>query len=187
LNQANQHIDADNTLLNRCRKGEEKAFKELYLQYSKAMFNVCVRLLNNQAAAEDALQESFIAAFKSLHRFEGKSSFGSWLKRIVINRCITELRKQKPVLVPVDEETEASPEEDEYDEPEQVYSVVGILAAMQQLPPGYRLILGLYLFEEYSHREIAEQLGISEGTSKSQYARARKKLQQLIKNKSQKA
>lgn len=175
------HIDNEQqSLLDDCRKGDSAAFKKLYEMYAVGMFSICMRMLNHTAEAEDVLQESFIAAFKNIHNFDGKASFGAWLKRIVINNSINQLKKRKISFVDmegiaeVEEETEAINENMEY-------SIEAIKDAVQQLPDGYRTILTLYLFEDYSHRMIAEKLNISESTSKSQYLRARKKLAGLIK------
>ena len=137
-------------------------------------------MLNNKVEAQDVLQEGFISAFSKIGQFTGKASFGSWLKRIVINKCIDALKKRSLVLSPLNDRDVAwQPDEPEAEDPE--YNVNDVMEAVAQLPDGYRVILSLYLFEEYSHKQIGEQLGISEGTSKSQYSRARKKLTELIK------
>jgi RNA polymerase sigma factor (sigma-70 family) len=164
-------------LIVRCKKGEHNAFKELYLLYNKAMFNICVRLLNNKVEAEDVLQESFIKAFKNIEQYKGEGSFGAWLKRIVINKCLDVLKKRNLRFVDVEEHDIV---EEETEDNAVEYDVEAIRAAMKELSDGYRIILTLYLFEDHTHRMIAEKLNISEGTSKSQYARARKKLMQLI-------
>lgn len=172
-------------LLEQCRKGENAAFKQLYDTYSRAMFNICMRMLNNRAEAEDILQESFISAFRNIHQYAEQASFGSWLKRIVINRCIDALNKKNIRLVPLAEQELV---EDESAEDDAVtYSIENIKEAIALLADGYRVILSLYLFEDYSHKMIAEKLNISEGTSKSQYARARKKLVELITLKNQRS
>jgi RNA polymerase sigma factor (sigma-70 family) len=166
-------------LVTKCREGNEAAFRELYHQYNKAMFNICVRMLNNKVEAQDILQEGFISAFSKIKQFSGKATFGSWLKRIIINKCIDALKQRSLVLSPLNDRDVA--EEQEEPEEDLDYNVADVTEAVAQLPDGYRVILSLYLFEDYSHKLIAEQLGISEGTSKSQYSRARKKLIYLIK------
>jgi len=142
------------------------------------MFNVCMRILNNKDDAEDVLQNSFISAFGNIQSFDSnKASFGTWLKRIVVNNSIDAFKRSKINWVPIDEMEDPG---DEAGDEEIEYTVENILAGIQQLADGYRIVLILYLFEDHTHKMIAEKLKISEGTSKSQYARARKKLIEFI-------
>jgi RNA polymerase sigma-70 factor (ECF subfamily) len=157
-----------------CKTGDEQAFKELYTLYAKQMFNVSMRILNNRNEAEDVLQESFVAAFRGIRSFEGKSPFGSWLKRIVINKSLDVLKKQRHIFLSVDGLD--IPEEETFEDDRLTFETETLREAISRLPDGYRVILTLYLFEDYSHKTIAEKLGISESTSKSQYLRGRKKL-----------
>lgn len=164
-------------LLERCKKKEGNAYKELYEQYAKAMFSISMRIVNNRDEAEDILQESFLKAFKDMARFDNRAAFGSWMKRVVINHSLDVVRKQKLNFISIDDADDIETEESE----EQIsYDAASIAECINQLPQGYRVILTLFLLEEYSHKEIAEMLNISEGTSKSQYNRARKKLATLI-------
>lgn len=172
------YTEAATELVDECKKGSDTAFRNLYLLYSKAMFSISIRILNNREEAEDVLQESFISAFKKIRQYDSKASFGSWLKRIVINRSLDTLKKRKLNFVPLDDTDLA--EEESFAEDNIEYDAEAIKKAIQQLPDGYRIVLTLYLFEDYSHKQIAEELNISEGTSKSQYSRARKKLIELI-------
>lgn len=141
------------------------------------MFNVAVRLLNSIPEAEDVLQESFISAFKSILQLRENAGFVSWLKKIVINKSLDVLRKRNLRFTSIDGQ---EIREEEPIEMEAEYTVEAIRAAVLKLPDGYRVILTLYLFEDYTHQMIANKLGISEGTSKSQYARAKKKLIKLL-------
>jgi RNA polymerase sigma factor (sigma-70 family) len=175
-----QHILNTGVLIERCKKGDNAAFREIYDQYSRAMYNVAGRILNNNEEARDVLQESFISAFRHINQYSGTSTFGSWLKRIVINRSIDHLKKKNPRLVEWSDQ-DIPAEEDQNTEEDFVPDVDLIKCAMEMLPDGYRIILTLYLFEDYTHHMIAHKLGISEGTSKSQYARGRKKLADIIK------
>jgi RNA polymerase sigma-70 factor (ECF subfamily) len=170
-------------LITKCKKGDHAAFKQLYFLYNKAMFNICVRMLNNRTDAEDVLQESFVSAFKNIGQFTGSSSFGSWLKSIVIHRSIDAIRKRNFNLVALDGKD--LPEVDAEEEESGDYSVEDIKKAMTLLPDGYRVILDLFLFEDFSHRMIAEKFGISEGTSKSQYSRGKKRLLELMRKNKQ--
>jgi RNA polymerase sigma factor (sigma-70 family) len=173
------YADPNSAIIERCQTGQEKAFYELYALYAKAMLNVSLRILNDTAEAEDVLQESFVKVFQNIGDYDPNYSFGSWLKKIVINRSLDVLRKRKVILVPLDAEQHI--QEEENDE-EIVYEVETIKKCMAQLPDGYRTILSLYLFEDHTHKEIGELLGIHEGTSKSQYNRAKKKLIELVKH-----
>lgn len=161
-------------LLSRCKQGEQAAFKELYHLYAGAMFNISLRILNNSTDAEDVLQESFVSAFKNINQYSGSSAFGGWLKRIVINKSIDLLKTRAPDLISVEDFDQ--PEEQEQEHANANYDVVSIKDAISKMPDGYRVILSLYLFEEYTHKMISEKLKISEGTSKSQYSRAKRKL-----------
>ena len=146
------------------------------------MFSTCYRILNYFAAAEDVLQEAFSDAFRHLQHFEYKSSFGAWLKQIVVNKCITHLKKNKIRWIDVENsEADKLPEDDAVDEVEIEYKVQEIKQAIQQLPNGYRTVLTLYLLEGYDHEEIAQILGITHSTTRTQYKRAKDKLIQLIK------
>lgn len=164
-------------LLDRCRKKEGNAYKKLYEQYSSAMFSISMRIVNNRDEAEDILQESFLKAFKDMSRFNNRAAFGSWLKRVVINHSLDVVRNQKLNFISIEDATDIETEDREE---EIQYDITTVTECINQLPQGYRVILTLFLMEEYSHKEISEMLGISEGTSKSQYNRARKKLATLI-------
>jgi RNA polymerase sigma factor (sigma-70 family) len=170
-------------LVERCKTGDASAFKLLYQQYAKAMYNTCWRILNNGAEAEDVLQESFIEAFNNLPSFEYRSSFGGWLKQICVNRSINQLKKRKNNWIDI-EKTESYFEADEYNSDEEAeleYKVLHIKNAIMQLPDGYRTVLSLYLLEGYDHEEIAGILKVAESTTRTQYMRAKQKLVQLLK------
>ena len=144
------------------------------------MFNICYRILNNREEAEDMLQESFNEAFLKLKSFRYESSFGAWLKRIVINKCINAIKKKKPDIIFTDDihNHEAIDETIDYNDIKM--NVEKIHNAIEQLPDGYRMIFSLYLLEGYDHAEIAQILNISESTSKSQYLRAKLKIKELL-------
>jgi RNA polymerase sigma-70 factor (ECF subfamily) len=164
-------------LIDRCRAGDQNAHFKLYKLYSRAMYNVGYRITGNEADAEDVLQEAFISAFRNLDSYRADASFGSWIKKIVINKAINLLKKRKMEMMP-----------DEFDvpaeEPDQEYmsglSVDRVRGVIQQLPDGYRSVLSLYLLEGYDHQEIGEIMGITESTSKSQLNRAKNKLKELL-------
>lgn len=177
------YVDINAPLVERCRLNDRQAQAELYRRYAKAMFNAALRITGDYAEAEDVLQESFLSAFRELPSYKGDSSFGAWLKRIVVNKSINCLRQRRLALVPLAEQHEthadAAPPLDPDDEAEQHYRTDVLRRCIQELPDGYRVVLSLYLLEGYDHLEIAGILGISESTSKSQYSRARQRLREL--------
>ena len=174
-------IDINRILIEQCKAGDSRAQKQLYLQYAKAMFNICRRMTNNNAEAEDVLQEAFTDAFYRLDSFRYESTFGAWIKRIVVNHCINHLKKRKAELVPMDDLSMFENRFEEHAEDDNTtLSVARIMKAFEQLPDGYRVIFSLYLLEGYDHLEISEILGISESTSKSQFSRAKQKVRELL-------
>ena len=169
-------------LVERCRQGDPRGFSELYQKYSKAMYNTSLRIMNNSGDAEDVLQESFCDAFAAIGSFAYKSTFGAWLKRIVINKSINALRKRKMTIIDMEKTTIGYlPEEEVYDESGLQYKVDEIKRAVKELPNGYRTVLTLHLFEGYDQEEIADILQVSHVTVRTQYMRAKQKLLQLIK------
>lgn len=167
-------------IIDRCVRGEQKAFHEIYQLYSKAMFNICYRILSEQELAEDILQDAFVSAFQNIKSFRGTSSFGAWLKKIVVNKAISHLRKQQLELVEFNDRMDLRDDGD-HEDLEFGLKADTVREAIQKLPNGFRIVFSLYLLEGYDHKEIAEILGISESTSKSQYNRAKKKLREIIK------
>jgi RNA polymerase sigma factor (sigma-70 family) len=163
-------------LIEECRKGSRMAQFSLYRQYSKAMFNLAYRMTNNREDAEDILQEAFTECFRNIGSFRFESTFGAWLKTILINRSINYIKKKKITLVYPSDIPDIQEETD--DEPE--YDPERIFRGIEMLPHGYRIILTLYLLEGYDHSEISQIMGISESTSKSQYSRAKVKLRNLL-------
>jgi RNA polymerase sigma factor (sigma-70 family) len=168
-------------LVARCQRGDSQGFEALYAQYARAMFNTSLRIVNNRADAEDVLQDAFTAAFRYLGDFDHSSSFGAWIKRIVVNKSVDVLRRRKLVIVEMDDlATQRTDETDVLDEDELQLRVEEVKKAVSQLPNGYRTVITLHLFEGYDHDEIAGILGISAVTVRTQYHRARQKLQNLL-------
>ncbi len=137
-----------------------------------------MRMLGNKEDAEDIVQDSFVDAFKNLARFEYKSTFGAWLKRIVINKSINHLKAKHLPVVPMEAHEYHLAEETE--EKVEAIDIKKVKKGIEQLPAGYKQIINLYLIEGYDHIEIGEILDISTSTSKSQYHRAKKKLVEII-------
>ncbi len=171
------------SLIDACCQGNTKAQFEIYKLYYKAMYNSCLRILNNTQEAEDVMQEAFLSAFDKINSYKGEVSFGAWLKRIVVNKALDYLKKNKIESLPLDENTNRFTEEENQTETINFETDASeIKQAIEQLPSGYRIVLSLYLIEAYDHEEISEILKISASTSRSQYNRAKKKLIQILKN-----
>ncbi len=165
-------------LIEKSKLGDRKVQYKLYSLYVDAMFNVSVRIVKVKEDAEDVVQDSFIDAFKNLDTFKYESTFGSWLKRIVINKSINYLKVKRIPLVAMEEYDHFMAEPVEIKENQ--LDISKIKKGIKALPDGYQTIINLYLIEGYDHVEIGEILEISVSTSKSQYHRAKKKLIQLI-------
>lgn len=174
-------IDIHKELIEASKKGDNKARYQLYELYARAMFNICNRMMNNREDAEDVLQEAFVQAFTKLESFRYDSTFGAWLKRIVINTCINAINKRKIDLLLTDDMYYYGDRTDEEEEQELPLTTKDIQMAMEQLPEGGRIVFSLYLLEGYDHIEIAQILGITESTSKSQYMRAKRKVYEILK------
>lgn len=175
-------VEIHREIINSCRSGDNAAYSQLYKLYSKAMYNAAYRIVKNEDEAEDVLQESFISAFKNIATFKGDSTFGAWLKRIVINKSITILRKKHLEVLSINDSHEEIAES--YNPEDGVhYDMNSVKQAINALPEGYRLVLTLYLLEGYDHQEIGEILNISVSTSKSQYNRAKSKLRGYLNKK----
>lgn len=185
----------EDQIIKGCRNKSEKARKALYQMYSEAMRGICRRYTSNVSDAEDIMQEGFIKVFKHIKQFRGQGSLGGWIKRIMINTAISILRKKSKLVFSNDFDNLnfSASTTDNYKvepdiNPQNVKATIEsaelsrkeILEAVQLLPDGYRTVFNLYAIENYKHREIAEMLGIDTNTSKSQLARARKHLQNLL-------
>ncbi|MBN1113466.1 MAG: RNA polymerase sigma factor [Bacteroidales bacterium] len=165
-------------IIKRCCKGDNSAKFKLYNLYVKQMYNTAIRFFNNQMIAEDIVQESFIAAFDNIKKFKGDSNFGAWLKRIVINKSITEIRKNR---LQFEELTDSVSNTFSDNNIESDITAKQIHDAVKELPLSARTILNLYIFENYKQKEIAQMLDITESTSKTQYKRAKQILFNILK------
>ncbi len=145
------------------------------------MYNVCLRMVGEETEAEDIMQESFLSAFRNIESYEGKVSFGAWLKKIVINRSLDYLKKKKIKFEEINEKM-GIPDEPVFMEMEE-NSLEKIQEAIGELPEKYRVALSLFLIDEYSHEEVAKLLGISNVASRTQFFRAKQKLKEILKQK----
>jgi len=141
------------------------------------MYNICLRMVGSQVEAEDVMQEAFLNAFTKIDTYQGVVSFGAWLKKIVINRSLDHLKKRK---VKFEELNEKIPDEEPVNIEISEIQMEKLKNAIQQLPDGYRVVLSLYLLEGYDHEEIAQILGITNVSSRSQYMRAKLKLREML-------
>ncbi|MDR0792782.1 MAG: RNA polymerase sigma factor [Chitinophagaceae bacterium] len=174
-----ENISAE-TLVQQCLTGNTGAYKELYLRYAKAMFNTALRIVKNEADAEDVVQESFTDAFAQLKNFQQKSTFGAWLKQIVVYKSIHSINKTNFLVDDIDSINDII-DDDKNDVQNIELTVQKVRDAIQQLPAGYRTVLSLYLLEGYDHEEIAEVLQVARVTVRTQYARAKNKLLEILK------
>lgn len=167
-------------IIDQCKEGNRKAQFQLYKLYYKAMYSVCIRIVNDEMEAEDVMQEAFLNAFKKIDSYKGEVSFGAWIKRIVVNRSLDYLKKRK---VHFEEVTEQTTEVAHYQMETKDVDVELLKKAIQNLSDGYRVVLSLYLIEGYDHEEISQILGISNSASRTQLLRAKNKLRDMLKGK----
>ena len=176
--ESNQTI-TESDLISGCINGDRKMQRELYERYSAKMFGVCLRYAGSTEEAEDILQEGFIKVFRKIGSYRGEGSFEGWIRRIFVNTAIEQFRR-KTYMQPITEREENSVEATYLSVLDNL-AEKDIVKLVQQLSPGYRTVFNMYVVEGYTHRQIAESLGISEGTSKSQLSRAKIILQDLVK------
>jgi len=174
----NQNIPESDLIVG-CLEGNRRMQEELYRRFSPRMYAVCLRYAGNTEEAEDILQEGFVKVFKKLDSFRSEGSFEGWIRRIFVNTAIEHFRRKR-YLMPVTEKEENTIE-GKYLSILDDLAARDIMALVQELSPGYRTVFNMYVVEGYTHKEIADMLGISEGTSKSQLSRAKVILQEMVK------
>lgn len=163
-------------LINDCKKNDRKAQEQLYRLYASKLFTVCLKYSRNHAEAQDNLQDGFLLIFKKIEQYNFKGSFDGWAKRIMVNQSLQQYRGISYLGITTDivaEETEVEIDEDQV-------SIEYLMKIIKELPDRYRLVFSLYVLDGYSHKEIAELLEITEGTSKSNLSRARHILKEKI-------
>jgi RNA polymerase sigma-70 factor (ECF subfamily) len=176
--QAKQTTYSDEQIIAGCRAGDRKYQELLYQRFASKMFTVCMRYAAESNSAQDLLQEGFVKIFKNIDKFRGDGSFEGWIRRIFVNTCLEFVRKKANMYVVQDTETVKVEYQDE--NALQKLMKEDLMEMIQSLSTGYRTIFNLYVIEGYSHKEIAELLNVTEGTSKSQLARARYLLQKKV-------
>jgi RNA polymerase sigma-70 factor (ECF subfamily) len=168
--------DTEKELIGRCQKGDQNAFKKIYDLHAPKMYMVAQRYMNNQDDAQDVLQDAFVRIFKNLKNFRFQGSFEGWCRRILVNTAIEHLRKAKNIFGNLDE----LPEQSIAAKGQSNLELEELLDIVRKLPAGYRAVFNMYVIEGYSHKEIADELGITVSTSKSQLFKARAYLQNKI-------
>lgn len=169
----------DETLVNECVSGNAKAQRLLFERYSAKMLGVAIRYIKDKERAEDVLQDAFIKVFKNLKKIKHDGSLEGWIRRIVVNTALDQLRKNKKRQGNV-ELDDSFIEIASNSFTEERLQAESLLKIVQQLPDGYRTVFNLFAIEGYSHKEIAKKLNISENTSKSQYSRAKSVLRDIL-------
>ena len=172
----------ESELIEECIRQKRQAQYTLYERYASTMLAVCMRYSKNREEAEDLMQEGFLKVFDKIATFRGQGSLEGWIRRIMTNNALNYLKTRKLKFVEEDPQrwSERLPDDPLPDGNEELYSPDVMLRAIHQLPDGYRIVFNLYVFEGFSHKEIAESLNISENTSKSQLSRARRYLRNLL-------
>jgi len=167
-------------LVEKCKRGDSSGYTGLYDRHAKEVYNTIYRLVNHTAEAEDLMQETFVAAFQAINRFENTGGFRAWIKRIAINKSISWLRKKKIRLVELEPGGIRIEEEEPIDEKAFVFKVEEVKRAIDALPDSYRTIVQLHVFENITHVEIGEMLGLANNTVRIQYHRAKQKILQTL-------
>lgn len=169
----------DNQLIVACKKGNAQAQRRLYEQYQTLMFRICLRYAKDRSEAQDMLQDGFIKIFTDLPKYRGEGAIGAWMRKVMVNTCLQHLRKWKNLFPAMDIQTLV----DEPTTTEDIFAVMGakeLTLLIQSLPTGYRIVFNMYVVEGYSHKEIAEALGVTMSTSKSQLFKAKAMLRKLL-------
>lgn len=170
-------------LIEKCRHGDRTAQLTLYRHYSQRLYATCLRIIGNPSEAEEAMQDAFLKIFTHLEQYREEVSFEAWMRRIALHTAVDYVRRMTPDLETFSDnclELAVDEADDEADEEQVAYSVARVKDACKRLPPGYRVILSLYLFEGYDMEEIASILKIQPSSVRSQYLRGKRKLLELL-------
>ena len=168
----------EDELIQRCLRRERDAQRQLYDTYSSKMYALCHRYVKSSMDAEDVLVTAFMKVFDKIGQFKSEGSFEGWIRRIMVNEALTHLRRNRAMYLETD--LEYADREPDYAQLGDHLETEDLMNMIQELPTGYRIVFNLYAIDGYSHKEIADQLGISENTSKSQLSRARAHLQKTL-------
>ncbi|NND95406.1 MAG: RNA polymerase sigma factor [Flavobacteriales bacterium] len=170
----------DKRLIKALQKGDRSAFKVIYDKYVNYFYAIAIRYADNSAEAEDYVQEAFVRIYRNINSFSFQGSFEGWMKRILVNHCLNGIKKKNPLKqsedITVIPDSSGGISADALSE----INSEDIMKAISELPTGYRTVLNMYVIEGYSHREIGEELGITESSSRSQLTKARMKLKHIL-------
>ncbi|MDN5201729.1 sigma-70 family RNA polymerase sigma factor [Fulvivirgaceae bacterium BMA10] len=169
-------------LIQRSKLGDRDAQNELYKLYVDAMYNICRRMMGDAEEAKDILQDSFIDAFTKIDKLKNDITFSAWIKRIVVNNCINALKKKKLLTSSIEDSFDVPDVNEANDHELDNYEIKRVLGAIDKISEGCKVVLNLYLFEGYDHKEIGQILNISESASKAQYSKAKAKIRKVLNN-----
>ena len=176
------YIPEETALVKLALANDQRAQYAIYKKYVGAMFHTVVRMIGNREDAEDVTQEVFTKVFQKLESFRGDSTLGAWIKRVTVNTSLNFIRKKKKLFFEEIDERITAIEQIEVDEEEWALNMRNIHEAIKKLPDGCRMVFNLYMLEGYKHAEVANMLGITESTSKTQYKRAKRLIKEIITN-----
>jgi RNA polymerase sigma factor (sigma-70 family) len=165
-------------LIDGCKKNDRQAQELLYKRFSGKMYGLCCRYIKDKMEAEDVLVVAFTKIFQRIDQYKGDGSFEGWIRKIIVNESLTYLRKNKNMYLELD--VEAADQEPDYQQMEGKLEADDLMRLISELPTGYRIVFNMYAIDGFSHKEIADHLGIQENTSKSQLSRARVMLQRNL-------
>ena len=171
----------EESLIASCLKGNQMAQKTLFDSFSPKFFALCLRCMNSTDDAQDVLQDGMVKIFTKLPEYSGKGSFEGWMRRIIVNTCLDQIRKNQKLKLDVSIDKEEYKLSINANILENL-SANELMEEIKKMPPGYRVVFNMFAIEGYSHQEISEKLGVKESTSKSQYLRARAYLKERIEN-----
>jgi len=177
-------------VIRQCKKGDKKAQEYIYNKYSSVLFGICLRYLKSRTKADDVMQDAFVTIFTKIKQYKSKGSFEGWIKRITVNTALMQIRKDKKEIISeffenIEQERKEELGDLNVNDKKSVienarFSQTEIFETLKELPDGFQTVFNLYVIDELKHKEIAEELNISVGTSKSQLMRARKKFEELL-------
>ncbi|MDX1477169.1 MAG: RNA polymerase sigma factor [Saprospiraceae bacterium] len=179
ISKYHESLHPDAQLVRSCLDGDLKSQRELYEQYKRPMFRLCLRYASCRQDAEDFLQDGFLKVFKDLHQYRQQGPLGAWMRKVMVNTILQHFRRQKHLFAPVEVQSLA----ETYHQDEQITGAMDaemLTRYIQGLPDGYRLVFNMYVVEGYTHADIADELGISVGTSKSQLSKAKAMLRKRL-------
>jgi RNA polymerase sigma factor (sigma-70 family) len=168
----------EDELIKGCLRRERSAQRQLYDTFSSKMYSICYRYVKDSMEAEDILVTAFMKVFDKIEQFKSEGSFEGWIRRIVVNEALTYLRRNRAMYLETD--LEQADREPDYSKLSDHLEAEDLMNMIKELPTGYRIVFNMYAIDGYSHKEIADQLNISENTSKSQLSRARVYLQKML-------